>query len=142
MILIEKMILTAKFKQFLLSLILILTFIPLLLTQKAYAEEVYVYCAADKDNWHWLKNKTVIVTGEWRMKRLQNSFYLEYFKIVGGLSVVHDLQKQCIEEFGQEYKYAQPANNIFTGWRVFGEQNGDFADGIFEFSRHVPRIGK
>ncbi|WP_186649054.1 hypothetical protein [Fluviispira vulneris] len=136
------MIFTKKFIQKASYLLVVLSMSIFIPKQNAYAEEAYVYCAADKDNWYWLNNKTVKVTGEWRIKKIGFTTYIRFFKIDGGCKVVQALQQQCKQEFGYEYKYAQPADNILSGWFLFSVENGKIIEGINDFSKQIPRIGK
>ncbi len=118
-----------------------LTFSFFVYLQKVYADEAFVYCAQDKNNWYWLSNKSVKVTGEWRNKKMSQILNLRFFKIDGGNTAVQALQTQCIQEFGHKYKYAQPADSYFSGWYLFGIDDDNIIAGLFEIYNYNPRIG-
>jgi hypothetical protein len=90
-----------------------------------HADTTYVFCATKDRKWEWLKvdGKYVSVNGEWKHENIA-SVYFSYFKIRDEVKV-EDLQRQCIQHLGASYIYAQPADNRFQDWAVFGidEQN-------------------
>ncbi len=89
-----------------------------------------------------MSNKSVKVTGEWRNKKLDPITSLRYFKIDGGYNAIKSLQNQCKNEFGQSYKYAQPADNFFSGWHLFGINDDNVIGGIYEVQKYSLRFGK
>ncbi|WP_186649063.1 hypothetical protein [Fluviispira vulneris] len=131
-----------NFKQKFVCKLFMLTFSFFLYQHKTYADEAFVYCAHNKNNWNWLSNKSVKVTGEWRHIKFESKSYLRYFKIDGGYNAIQVLQNKCKKEFGQSYKYAQPADSYFSGWYLFGIDDDDVIAGLYEIYRFNPRIGK
>ncbi len=88
-----------------------------------------IFCADQKYNWEWLKenNKFIEVSGEWITYEYQENPHkissVTYFKISGGIEKIKDLRKKCREKFGEEYIFAQPANNRFFMWYLLGTED-------------------
>ncbi|WP_186649061.1 hypothetical protein [Fluviispira vulneris] len=122
----------SKIKQikYFITILSISTLICVLFNEKAYARNAFVYCATNTGHWKWLNRKNVIVSGHWKKRKISYLVYQGYFVIDGGINAILDLQEQCIREFGADYKYAQPASNSFSGWYLFGDENGFIAEGI------------
>jgi hypothetical protein len=95
-----------------------------------YADTTYVFCATKDRKWEWLKveGNYVYVNGDWKSSMI-NSTKFYYFKISDDVKV-EDLQKQCIQNLGSSYIYAQPANNSSRTWHIFGRDEQNLADGI------------
>ncbi len=109
-------------------------------SQKIFADETYVYCSTIKKQWNWLNNKSVKVSGEWKVKELKNIRFIRYFKIDGGVNFVKELQNLCKNEFGQHYLYAQPAKSALEDWYVFGYEDGSLEPGINTYINFYPRF--
>lgn len=127
------------FKKFFIILVMFINF-------SIYSQEIketyfykttYVFCAKKYLDWKWLteNNEKVIVEGEWvhYENQIQDNRYLftSYFKLNGGIIKLNELKAKCILQFGNEYKYAQPATGFFSEWYLFGMDNGIVFDGIF-----------
>jgi len=101
-----------------------------------YADTTYVYCATQEKKWDWLteNGNYVSVRGEWETTITYNKdscyVFTNYFKITDGTKVV-DLESKCRERFGNSYLYAQPSDNRFNRWHVFGEDEKIRYYGIF-----------
>lgn len=103
----------------------------LYLNNFAFADETYVYCSDENKNWNWLSNGTVKVQGYWNTNTLRNGLYFDIFIIKNGLDEIVSLKNKCIEEFGANYIYAQPADNRFQRWSLFALNDSHFVTGIF-----------
>ncbi|BBH52678.1 hypothetical protein JCM31447_11190 [Fluviispira sanaruensis] len=59
--------------------------------KKIFSNEAFVYCATKKKQWNWLKNKSIIVSADWKTILLNNSIILRYFKVNGRIDLVMEL---------------------------------------------------
>jgi hypothetical protein len=114
-----------------------------------YADTTYVFCATKEKSWEWLKadGKYVSVSGEWKYisgnggwKYVSGNDGWKYAKInppnfhyfkIGNDVKVEDLQRQCIQQFGSSYIYAQPADNRSSGWYLFGIDDQNLSYGFY-----------
>jgi hypothetical protein len=107
-----------------------------------YAETTHIFCATKEKKWEWLKinDQYVTISGEWKQGIVSNkictSCHFVYFE--PNFDFVEALQKKCIEIFGIEYVYAQPANNRLNDWGVFGKENKNLYPRIIYYRLFLP----
>ena len=108
-----------------------------LFVNNIFAHSTYVICSTNERDWEWLKadNKYVSVSGEWKYVWI-NSTSFSYFKITDSVKV-EDLQNKCINQFGTSYVYAQPSDNRFSKWNVFGTDDKNLSSGFYTYC-HSP----
>ncbi len=95
-----------------------------------YADTEYVFCADENRKWEWLKENGnyVSVHGEWKKEYIDDIYY-NYFQLENNIKV-EELINKCKQEFGESFKYAQPADNKFSKWAIFGESENKISCGI------------
>ncbi|KAB8040999.1 hypothetical protein GCL60_03435 [Silvanigrella paludirubra] len=106
-----------------------------------YAEEIdlLVYCANKDRKWKWLKypnSQNYYIKGE--KKTIYNSYEdeimsFEYFNISGkdAENKINDLKQKCINSFGKEFEFPQPARTRFSEWIPFGIDSYKLSKGFF-----------
>ncbi|WP_186648116.1 hypothetical protein [Fluviispira vulneris] len=99
----------------------------------ACAGETYVYCADENKNWHWLSGGTITVSGYWDTASVRRGLYFNYFIITKGLDEVKALRDKCVNEFGSNYIFAQPADSSLQRWSLFAINDDTFVSGIVTF---------
>ncbi|APJ03669.1 hypothetical protein [Silvanigrella aquatica] len=117
----------------------IFTFI--LLENYAIADEAFAFCADNEKNWGWLihNDDYVKVKGVWREMQTNNSTYFYYFIPNEGMDKIIEIQKDCVESFGNDFIYPQAGSKKSNDWFVFAASSYKIIDGyVTEFSKFSP----
>ncbi|APJ02863.1 hypothetical protein [Silvanigrella aquatica] len=100
----------------------------IIFNKEIQAEYAYVFCSDEQKNWHWLNNKNYTVNGLWSI-RSGSLFSHYYFKIEGGFNKIYELKMDCMKQFGDKFKNAQPSDYYSRYWSVFMDEAGIMASG-------------
>lgn len=95
-----------------------------------------VFCSTKDSKWEWLNEngKIIEISGNWvsYYKHYQGRYLLiKYFEITGGAEKISYLRNKCLETYGSQFIYAQPADSRFDRWYLLGTSNGIAAPGHF-----------
>ncbi|WGL60499.1 hypothetical protein QEJ31_02640 [Pigmentibacter sp. JX0631] len=132
-------------------------FLSILTPQISSAKETtkFVFCATKEAKWNWLKDgcgNIITVKGieSFSLQKTEKTNYyqekqrkVKYFKVTENdpENVIKEFQLNCINQFGAEYKLAQPAANIFSPWYPFGLSDDKIAPGIFILRESLNLLG-
>lgn len=101
-------------------------------SKSVYAKSTaFVYCADENKNWYWLNSGKVKINGDWQLKFINLITYIIYFKIDGGIEKLNELKQECKSEFGNNFKFAQAANDESDGWYPIGISNNNVIQGHY-----------
>lgn len=114
-------------------------------------KKYYVYCANRAKKWHWLKDHNgnmISINGqeyEIKVEKIiidinEFNYYIKIFRIDNSYETIKELKKMCIEQFGQEYIFVQPANLMAERWKVFSNNEGVFGGHISIFKENSVNI--
>lgn len=89
-----------------------------------------IVCAANKKDYHWLENETV--HGYWGVHTNYDLGYVyHYFYISEGSAKYNELKEKCIEKFGTQYVYPQPADYSFSDWYPFAKDQVEMFPSVY-----------
>ncbi|APJ04111.1 hypothetical protein [Silvanigrella aquatica] len=96
-------------------------FLILIFNKNIFADEAYVFCSDKDRNWEWLKinDEYIKVSGFWLEEHLNENFSIFIFKLENSESEIQNLQKKCINNFGEQFIYPQPSITFSHKWGVF-----------------------
>ncbi len=79
-----------------------------------------VFCANKHRTYHWLDNETV--SGYWKeYTDFDSGYEFYYFYLTEGVGKYNELKNKCIEKFGNDFIYPQPADHRFSNWYPFAK---------------------
>lgn len=113
--------------------------------------ETKVMCVNNKANWMWLLNDNkehVTFQGAVKIAKNENKnprdfeskeWSVKYFLVQEDdpEAKINELQKQCIEKYGEEFPYAQSAHIKENKWLPLGINDSKIAKGIFTVNYEV-----
>ena len=104
-------------------------------SQNVTAVETSVFCSDKDKNWHWLNDGNTKVEGTWGKKRVEVIFYVKYFILDQGAQEYLRLKLQCIQNFGEEFIYAQASDPYSFVWAPFALNDKHILEGHFSMHR-------
>ncbi|WP_397600792.1 hypothetical protein [Silvanigrella sp.] len=110
--------------------IFLLLNICIFIVSHIYADTKYVICASVEKSWNWLliNNQYVLVSVEIQghYENINEDIYSIVYYFTIPREKAEEFKNECLKQFGPSYRYAQVADNRYSEWILFGNEENVF----------------